>query len=45
MIRSIFGVVAFMLSLTVIITVKTVWTCAIWMDDSFQWGGRDENGL
>lgn len=45
MVKVIFGVVAFIIALVIIMATKAVRTCAIWMDDSFRWGGRDENGL
>ena len=43
--KFIFGVVAFMIALTTVIAIKAVRACAVWMDDSFRWGGRDGNGL
>ncbi len=45
MVKVIFGVVAFIIALVIIMATKAVRTCTIWMDDSFRWGGRDGNGL
>lgn len=45
MVKVIFGVVAFIIALVIIMATKAVRTCAIWMDDSFRRGGRDGNGL
>ena len=45
MVKIIFGVVAFMIALVTAIATKAVRACAVRMDDSFRWGGRDGNGL
>lgn len=45
MVKVIFGVVAFTIALAIIMATKAVRACAVWMDDSFRWGGRDGNGL
>lgn len=44
-IKIIFGVVLFLIVMSAIIAIKAIRTCAIWMDDSFRWGGRDGNGI
>ncbi len=40
----VFGVMTFIIGLVAVITVKAIQTSAVWMDDSFRWGGRDGNG-
>lgn len=44
-IKIIFGVALFLIVMSAIISIKAIRTCAIWMDDSFRWGGRDGNGI
>lgn len=44
MIKMIFGVASFLIGLTAVIAAKAIKSCAVWMDDSFRWGGRDGNG-
>lgn len=43
-IKVIFGAVSFLVGLSVIIVSKAILSCAVYMDDSFRWGGRDGNG-
>lgn len=44
-VKIIFGVGTLLIGLSAVIAIKAVRTCAIWMDDSFRWGGRDGNGI
>lgn len=44
LLKIIFGVV-FLIGLPTIIAIKAVKSCAVSMDNSFRWGGRDGNGL
>lgn len=44
MLKMIFGAVSFIIGFTMIIVAKAVRTSAVWMDDSFRWGGRNGNG-
>lgn len=43
-IKVIFGAVSFLVGLSAIIVSKAILSCAVYMDDSFRWGGRDGNG-
>lgn len=42
--KIIFEIVASFMGLAVVVVIKAVKSCAVWMDDSFRWGGRDGNG-
>lgn len=44
MIQMIFGAASLLIGFAAIIVTKAVKSCAVWMDDSFRWGGRDGNG-
>lgn len=44
MVKMIFIVGSAITALSAIIVIKAILSCAVWMDDSFRWGGRDGNG-
>lgn len=43
-VKDILGAVSFLVGLSAIIVSKAISFCAVCMDDSFRWGGRDGNG-
>lgn len=45
MVKMIFVVVSAITALLAVIAKKAISSCAVYMDDSFRWGGRDGNGL
>lgn len=44
MVKIIFCGVAVAIVALAFVAIKMISSCAIWMDDSFRWGGRDGNG-
>ena len=40
MVKIILGAVSFLVGLSAIIVSKAISSCAVYMDDSFRWGGR-----
>lgn len=44
MIKMIFVGVSAIAAFSAVIVKKAISSCAVYMDDSFRWGGRDGNG-
>jgi hypothetical protein len=43
-VKMIFITVSAITALSAVIVKKAISSCAVYMDDSFRWGGRDGNG-